>query len=63
MGYKTEREAMNCQTENLFILDRLIQKSEDDYRDILDILPCIFHVNDGEDLSIRHAKTLGNIEL
>jgi DNA-binding CsgD family transcriptional regulator len=56
-GYKTESEAMNCQTENLFILDRLIQKNEDDYKDVLDILPGIFHVNDADDLSIRHANT------
>ena len=56
MGYKTEIEQIESQQQSLFLLDRIMSKETNDVKDLLDLLPGIFHTNKIENAELVHLN-------
>lgn len=59
MGYKTEKEIMLTQIQNLYLLDKLFRKNGCSFEEIVDDIPGIFHTNHAADMSIDNINREG----
>ena len=59
MGYKTEKETLQTQIQNLYLLDKLFREEGCSFEEVVDDIPGIFHANHKADLSIKHLNKEG----
>lgn len=59
MGYFTEKETLESQLQNLFLLDKLLRKDGSDLKDLVNEIPGIFHTNYREDMTIDNLNVTG----
>lgn len=58
-GYKTEKESILTQIQNLYLLDRLLKRESLAFYEVADELPGLFHANYKKDLSILYINREG----
>jgi DNA-binding CsgD family transcriptional regulator len=59
MGYKTDKENLATQMQNLYLLDKLFRKEGCSFKEIVDDIPGIFHTNYVADMSIDNMNREG----
>ena len=59
MGYKTDKENLATQMQNLYLLDKLFRKEGCSFKEIVDDIPGIFHTNYVADMSIDNMNSEG----
>jgi DNA-binding CsgD family transcriptional regulator len=59
MGYKTEREVLISQVQNLYLIDKLLRSEGSDLQDLVDEIPGIFHTNHRTNLMIDNLNKDG----
>ncbi len=58
-GYKTENETFIAQIQNLYLIDRLLQKEGADLKELVNEIPGIFHTNNRSDMTIDNMNKSG----
>ena len=58
-GYKTEREVLISQIQNLYLIDKLLQSDGSDFKELVNEIPGIFHTNHRSDLMIDNMNKTG----
>jgi DNA-binding CsgD family transcriptional regulator len=59
MGYLTEKETLDSQLQNLFLLDKLLRKDGAELKDLVNEIPGIFHTNRRDDMTIDNLNSEG----
>ena len=59
MGYNTEQEILLSQIQNLYLIDRLLQREGADLNELVNEFPGIFHTNYRSDMTIDNMNKGG----
>lgn len=59
MEYKTDKENLGTQIQNLYLLDKLFREEGYSFEEIVDDIPGIFHTNHVSDMSISNMNKEG----
>lgn len=57
--YKTDKELIRSQNQNVFLIDKLLNKPNISPEDIGDIIPGMFHLNRKSDLAVEYLSKPG----